>query len=82
MRRSKFNKETKLKILKEKELFDISVEELCVKHKISQPTYYNWRRELLTESTETDLQQENKILRRLYIDLSEHNYQLAQFLNQ
>lgn len=83
MRSSKFDRETKLKILNERKELGISVEEICCKYKISQPTYYNWRRELLSDDNSAlELKKENNLLRRLYIDLSEHNYQLAQFLNK
>lgn len=89
MNKSRFTAEQKLKILQEKEVLKISIEELCFRNGISQPTYYNWKRELkhliTTQSTETDpddLKTENKTLRKLYIDLSEHNYQLAQFLSK
>ncbi len=87
MNKSRFSKEEKLSILGEKELLSLSVEEICVKHRISIPTYYNWKRALKPNLTNAsvqpvDLNIENKTLRRLYIDLSEHNYQLAQFLNQ
>lgn len=82
MRRPRFDKETKLKILNERELLGSSIEEICLKYKISQPTFYNWRRELLPGApAANELIQENKLLRRLYIDLSQHNYQLAQLLN-
>ena len=89
MRTSRFSNEEKLKILVEQEFEKTSVEEVCVKYGISVPTFYSWKREL-AHSAELDaqshnvveLQKENNTLRRLYIDLSEHNYQLAQFLNK
>ena len=85
MRKSKFNLEDKISILNEREQFNLTIEEICVKHKISQPTYYNWKREtekrIILSSDTTDLKTENRTLRKLYIDLSEHNYQLAKFLN-
>lgn len=87
MNKSRFNKEEKLNILKQRDTLKLTVAEVCVKNGISIPTYYNWKRELKSISTKKvdknpDVNVENKILRRLYIDLSEHNYQLAQFLNQ
>lgn len=87
MNRSRFSKEEKLKILGEKELDNISVEEVCVRYRISMPTYYNWKRELKHKSQTTfkldpSSKIENQTLRRLYFDLSEHNYQLAKFLNK
>lgn len=88
MNKSRFTTEEKLRILQEKEILQISIEELCVRYRISQPTYYNWKRELSNKlnapSTKhpEDLVTENMTLRRLYIDLSEHNYKLAQFLSK
>lgn len=89
MRTSKFSQEEKLKILTEQEFENLSVEEICVKYGISVATYYSWKREII-HAAELDaqsfnaqeLRKENSTLRRLYIDLSEHNYQLAQFLNK
>lgn len=88
MRTSKFSKEDKLNILFEQYESDMSVEAICAKYEISTPTFYNWKREL-SKITELDvhshnlqeLQGENNTLRKLYIDLSEHNYKLAKFLN-
>lgn len=87
MNKSRFSTKEKLKILNEKELENLSVEEICVKHRISAPTYYNWKRKLKTNfenklDDNIDPQTENQTLRRLYVDLSEHNYQLAKFLNK
>lgn len=86
MGKSKYTLEEKISILNEKELFNLTIEEICVKHKISLPTYYNWRREMENKeipliSSTTDLKNENTTLRKLYTDLSEHNYKLAKFLN-
>lgn len=89
MRTSKFSRKEKLNILFEQHESEMSVEEICAKYKISTPTFYNWKRELATSNdldihshNLKELQGENRTLRRLYIDLSEHNYQLAQFLNK
>lgn len=87
MNKSRFSNEEKLKILNEKELESLSVEEICVKHRISMPTYYNWKRKLKPHfenklEDNIDPQTENQTLRRLYVDLSEHNYQLAKFLSK
>ena len=89
MRTSKFSRKDKLNILFEQHESEKTVEEICTKYKISSPTFYNWKREL-ANTTDLDihshdlkdLQGENSTLRKLYIDLSEHNYQLAQFLNK
>lgn len=87
MKKSKFSQEEKLQILREKELENRTVEEICVKYQISLPTYYNWKRKLKPNfknmaNDGNDPQIENQTLRRLYTDLSEHNYQLAKFLSK
>lgn len=89
MRKSRFSKEDKVRILKDKEESHLTIEEICVKHGISSPTYHNWKRELSVELYDYksnkgpgDLRTENTILRNLYINLSEHNYQLAKFLSK
>ena len=89
MRTSKFTKEAKTKILIEKEQSNMTVEEICSKYGISTPTFYSWKREMsnifeheVVQHNMGELQKENHTLRRLYIDLSEHNYQLAQFLEK
>jgi transposase-like protein len=93
MRRSKFSEEQKIQILMEKDSESLSTEDLCSKHKISIGTYYIWKRkyeitplpELTSNSrspTSTNLKEENSKLRQLYINLSEHNYELAKFLNK
>lgn len=90
MRKSRFTIPQKLEILREKEFLGISTEELCGNHKISITTYYNWKNQLLGEKMQldpignndgaSDLRTENNTLRHLYMDLSEHNYQLSKFL--
>lgn len=89
MRTSKFSQEEKLQILTEQEFDNISVEEICVKYGISVATFYSWKREIIQAAeldTQTfnaqELRKENHTLRQLYIDLSEHNHQLAQFLSK
>ena len=88
MNKSRFTTNEKLSILRKKEILQISVEELCFRTGISQPTYYNWKRELkhllhVHSPLKTDpIELSKEILRQLYIDLSEHNYQLAQFLSK
>lgn len=89
MRKSKFTREKKIEILMEKENTNKTVEEICVEYGISFPTYYNWKRELFNQDSHDshtlepeDLKKENLILRNLYINLSEHNYQLAKFLSK
>ena len=91
MRKSEYTENQKLSILMEREQLNLSVEEICSKHKISVGTYYLWKRQFFPEnkSFETDpetskdiLKTENNHLRKLYISLSEHNYELAKFLSK
>ena len=89
MRKSKFTKEVKIEILLEKENTNKNDEEIFGEDGISFPTYYNWKRELFNQDSNdsrtlepVDLKKENLILRNLYINLSEHNYQLAKFLSK
>ena len=90
MRTSKFTREEKINIINHQKENNCTVEETCVLYGISTPTFYTWKRELAVfpapqEQDNNDLQslrKENVTLKQLYIDLSEHNHQLAQFLNQ
>jgi len=88
MRKSKFTKEEKAQILTEGINSRMSIADICAKHGISIATYYTWKRKipvnpaLEIEQCSSELKQQNRTLRKLYIDLSEHNYQLAQFLSQ
>jgi len=84
MRKSRFTDQEKLEILELKDSLGISAEELCATYQISIATYYIWKRQLKTshktsetiESSKGDFQE----LRQLYINLSEHNHKLAQFI--
>ena len=91
MRKSEYTENQKLSILMEREQLNLSVEEICSKHKISVGTYYLWKRHFfpevqLVEGEPSDskdlLKTENHRLRKLYISLSEHNYELAKFLSK
>lgn len=89
MRTSKFTNEQKHDILTEQDAKNISVEGICAKHGISIGTFYKWKREVdsvIEPDTQMgnnqELKDQNHKLRRLYMDLSEHNYQLAQFLDK
>jgi len=92
MFRSRFTDLEKREILNERMVNGSSVRAVCEKHGITVPTFYTWQRKL-TDSSETDLESipdiqgetpeaENRILRRLYVDLSAHNYELAKFLEK
>ncbi len=93
MRSSNFTNEKKRQILNERDLEGITVREICKRYRISIPTYYSWKRSLsgieenhsvLIESNGSNqsVESENQILRRLYINLSAHNYELAKFLDK
>jgi len=94
MRTSKFSDERKRKIILEKDQDGLTVQQICSRYKISVNTFYLWRKELiknvadsvpaeiLDRQVEANLDSENKILRRLYINLSAHNYELAKFLER
>ena len=91
MRVSKFSEKQKIDILKEKEDQNMTIASLCKKYDISVATYYLWKRKANSENMyreilsvnnrELSIRDENITLRKLYINLSEHNYQLAKFLN-
>lgn len=93
MRLSHFTDEKKRQILNEKEHEGITVREICKRYRISIPTFYTWKRNLTgIERIETSIvdhkrnnpnvENEVQILRRLYINLSAHNYELAKFLEK
>ena len=95
MRQSNFTDEMKRKIILEHIREKVTVRELSAKHKITPNTFYLWKK-ALSESTDfiaeeklgnnqkelIDIDEENKTLRRLYINLSAHNYELAKFLEK
>ena len=93
MRKSKFSDDRRRQIILEKEQDRLTVQEVCKRYKISVNTFYLWKRMLcnnvddLESSTRDSLvsdsmDSENKTLRRLYINLSAHNYELAKFLEK
>lgn len=92
MRSSNFTLEKKKQILNEKILEGISVQEVCKRYRITAPTYYSWRRKIMISEINTipvnenqkntSPENENQILRKLYINLSAHNYELAKFLDK
>ena len=93
MRKSKFSDDRRRQIILEKEQDSLTVQEVCKRYKISVNTFYLWKRMLFSnvddlesstrESVVLDSRDsENKTLRRLYINLSAHNYELAKFLEK
>lgn len=95
MFRSRYTDEEKKKILEERILNGLSVRATCEKYGITVQTFYLWQRKLndvpdhrleleplIPEIQGQTPELENRILRRLYIDLSAHNYELAKFLEK
>lgn len=94
MRKSEYTDDDKHRIITEIEFSQESIVKACDKNRISIATYYKWKKDLGAKfnekskisleqgSEENFLVQENSTLRRLYINLSAHNYELAQFLEK
>ena len=83
MRESKFTKEQKVNILKEIKESNLTLKKVCDKHGISISTVYTWKREMENEQWEPKLVEETdstEKLKRLYISLSQHNYELSKLL--
>ena len=86
MRKSYYTDQEKKEILEMKSLLGLTTEEVCAKNHISIATYYIWKRKFESKIIEEDNVQLNsadgdfKKLRQLYINLSEHNHKLAQFI--
>jgi putative transposase len=75
MKRSKFSEGQIIKILKETEITDKTVADICREHGIAQSTYYKWKSKYggLDESQLRrlkELEEENRRLKRMYADLS------------
>ncbi len=90
MFKSKFTDIEKRKIVTECISNDVSIKETCDKYGITAPTFYLWKKkyyqnnkELNQEENKTNsMEIENITLRNLYINLSAHNFELAQFLKK
>lgn len=85
MRKSEYSDQDKLKIISDIESSILSINKGCAKNGISIATYYQWKKQFLIKPSENfedkSLAEENSTLRKLYINLSAHNYELAKFLN-
>lgn len=94
MRHSKFNDEMKRSILDEYTKGKSTVQQICQVYGISANTFYLWKRTIEGElkidgmirekglDDENQIQVENKTLRKMYINLSAQNYELAKFLEK
>jgi transposase-like protein len=91
MRLSHFPDAEKIKIILEYIPKVNTISDVCKRHSISVNTFYIWKRSLqptldsiTAENPNTVLneilQYEIRTLKNLYISLSHHNYELAQFL--
>jgi putative transposase len=74
MKKSKFNEQQIVSILKEQES-GVSVKDVCRKYGMSEPTYYKWRSKYGgMESSDVkkmrDLEEENTRLKKMYADLA------------
>lgn len=93
MRTSEYSEEDKKNIVNVIMNSTESIIKACKKQKISVATYYQWKRQMDLKLLENitapkqekmedkSLVEENSTLRKLYINLSAHNYELAKFLN-
>lgn len=75
MKRAKFSEGQIIKILKEAEISELTVAEVCRKYGIGQSTYYKWKSKYggLDESQVRrlkELEEENRKLKRMYAELS------------
>jgi putative transposase len=82
MKRSRFDEEQKIGILREVEAGSL-VKTVCAKHNISEPTYYAWTKKYggmdVSEARRMRvLEEENARLKRLVADLSVQNQVLKE----
>lgn len=86
MKRSKFSETQIVSILKEADS-GIKVAEVCRKHGISQPTYYNWKNRYgglgISELKRIkELEAEHSRLKRMYADLAMENNALKSLIEK
>ncbi len=93
MFKSRYSESEKQDIVNDRVVGSLSVREVCEKYDITVQTFYAWQRKLnnrledpsgnsIPEIIGQSPDMENIILRRLYINLSAHNYELAKFLEK
>ena len=86
MKRSKFSETQIVSILKEADS-GMKVVDVCRKHGISQPTYYNWKSKYgglgVSELTRIkELEAEHSRLKRMYADLAMENNALKSLIEK
>ena len=86
MKRSKFSETQIVSILKEADS-GIKVADVCRKHGISQPTYYNWKNRYgglgISELKRIkELEAEHSRLKRMYADLAMENNALKSLIEK
>ncbi len=86
MRKSRFSESQIVAILKEADS-GMKVAEVCRKHGISQPTYYNWKSKYGGLSVSElkrikELEAEHAKLKRMYADLAMENDALRELIEK
>lgn len=86
MKKSKFTETQIVAILKEADA-GLKVAEVCRKHGISQPTYYNWKSKYGGMSVSElkrvkELEAEHSKLKRMYADLAMENDALKELIEK
>lgn len=86
MKKSKFTESQIVAILKEAD-GGLKVAEVCRKHGISQPTYYNWKSKYGGLSVAElkrikELEAEHAKLKRMYADLAMENHALKELIEK
>ena len=86
MKKSRFTESQVVAILKEAD-GGLKVAEVCRKHGISQPTYYNWKSRYgglgVSELKRIrELEAEHAKLKRMYADLAMENHALKEILEK
>ena len=86
MKKSRFSESQIVAILKEADA-GLKVAEICRKHGISQPTYYNWKSKYGGMSASElkrikEIEAEHAKLKRMYADLAMENEALKELIEK